>query len=84
MPPRTNKTKPPKKYAIPMMYDDAARIVGHAALVMQAEANRLHRIVEQLNQRPLKEFTQKERDQRYFQLHRVPRVRGPSRTRAEA
>jgi hypothetical protein len=83
MPPRTEKTKPPKKYAVPMLYDDAARVVCHAALVMQAEANRLHRIVEHLNNRPLKEFTQKERDQRYFHLHGVPRVKGPSRTRTK-
>jgi hypothetical protein len=76
--------KAPKKYAIPMMYDDAARVVAHAALVVQAEANRLHKVVEQLNQRPLKVFTQKERDARFYDLHRVPRVKGPSRTRKAA
>jgi hypothetical protein len=85
MPPWMNcKTKQPKKYAIPMLHDDAARIVAHSALVVQAEANRLHKIVEQLNKRPLKVWTQKERDQRFYDLHRVPRVKGPSRTRVKA
>jgi hypothetical protein len=85
-----SRIKPPPRYAVPMLHDDAARVVCRAALSVQAIADRLHREVERLNRRPQRVLSARERKQRRYDMQMqfvggpTPRPRKPADEKAEA